>query len=158
MTDYQLLNQIDELVASKTFNLDALDGIKAIKDNLKITLGELDAANEKLELRRTENRELMTQVAEKDARISRLEKQIAEMRDAANDGKVARYEAEMHKAVAGAWREAMQTVFKPNAVRETVQRQVARPVEGHPGGNGSYPTAGYLATGQESETVTREDA
>ena len=49
-------------------------------------------------------------------------------------------------------------VFKPNAVRESVQRQVAKPVEGHPGGNGNYPTAGYLATGQETETITREDA
>ena len=123
-----------------------------------LTLGELDAANEKLELRRVENRELMTQVAEKDARISKLEKRVNEMTDTAKRGEEAIYAAEKHKAVAEAWQGAMAMVFKPNAVRETVQRDVAKPVDGHPGGNGYSPTGGYLATGKESETITREDA
>ena len=68
------------------------------------------------------------------------------------------YEAAKHKAVAEAWQGAMAMVFKPNAVRETVQRQVAIPIAGHPGGNGMSPSAGWVSQNNENETITREDA
>ena len=35
-----LLKQIDDLVASKTFNLDALDGIKKLKDSLGAAIND----------------------------------------------------------------------------------------------------------------------
>jgi hypothetical protein len=45
-TDNDLLEQIDALVASKTFNLDALDGIKQLKDSLRKTMSEREQLRE----------------------------------------------------------------------------------------------------------------
>lgn len=158
MTDYQLLNQIDELVASKTFNLDALDGIKKLKDDLKKTLEERDALQKRYDVLYETNARQSEELQRQIKRIETLTKDLQESEAYRAKARESIYEAEKHKAVAEAWQGAMAMVFKPNAVRETVQRNVAKPVEGNRGGNGYSPSAGYLATGQESETVTREDA
>jgi len=153
-----LLQQIDDLVASKTFNLDALDGIKKLKDNLTATLEDRNDLKRRYDsLMETNNRQsdlLQQQIKQ----IDKLTKDLEASEAYRAKARESIYEAEKYKAVAEAWQGAMQTVFKPNAVRETVQRNVAKPVEGHPGGNGYSATSGYLATGQESETITREDA
>lgn len=147
----QILQQIDDLVASKTFGLDALEGIKQIKDSLKDTLSSLHRLQDKdlvltrdLSLERSKN-------AEHEKEISALKKQISEMHSAAEDGKAARFESDKHQAVADAWRSAMAMVFKPNAVRETIQRNhvVAVPV-----GNGSS----YTQSVTNQDHVVREDA
>lgn len=124
MTDYQLLNQIDELVASKTFNLDALDGIKKLKDDLKKTLDERDALQRKYDDLREDNRRLRGDVTECNLVIDTLQKQLTESKALNDAGQKAIYEAEKHKAVAEAWQGAMQTVFKPNTVRETVYQSI----------------------------------
>jgi hypothetical protein len=157
-TNEQLLQQIDDLVASKTFGLDALEGIKKIKDSLKATLEERYALQKRYDgLCETSTRQ-GEEIRHQSGVIVDLEKQLADAKALNEAGQKAIYDADKHKAVAEAWQGAMAMVFKPNAVRETVQRNVMRPVDGHPGGNGSYPTPGYLASGTESESVTREDA
>lgn len=158
MTDHALLKQIDDLVASKTFNLDALDGIKKLKDDLQRTLDTLESTSEMLRRERLRSSEMESLGQKQAAQIELLNSLIKANEDKVIKGAEAIFEAAKHKAVAEAWQGAMAMVFKPNTVRETVQRNVARPVEGHPGGNGIYPTPGFLATGQESETITREDA
>lgn len=154
----QLLQQIDDLVASKTFGLDALEGIKKIKDSLKATLEERDALQKKYdglyEVNGRQSDELLRLKSVTDA----LRTDLAAARALNDAGQKAIYEAEKHKAVADAWQGAMAMVFKPNAVRETVQRQVSVPVNGHPGGNGYSPTAGWVAQNTNHETTTREDA
>ena len=146
-----IMKQIDLLVESKTFNLDALEGIKQIKDSLKDTLNNLHRLQDKelayirdLSLEKSKNSEHLSEIAT-------LKKQIAEMRSAAEDGKVARFESDKHKAVADAWQSAMAMVFKPNAVRETVQRNHSVWVP-TPGGGG-YPQSMV-----NEDKIVREDA
>ena len=151
-----LLKQIDDLVATKTFNLDALEGIKAIKDGLERSEGlrketqkryeEMCAVNEKK--------------GEEIARLSDANKKLSNTIDLLKGGEAKAREAVWEKLIAeasaNAYKDALYTVFKPSAVRETIQRNVMKPVEGNPGGNGYSPSTGYLASGQESETITKE--
>jgi uncharacterized protein YoxC len=157
-TDKSLLDQIDDLVASKTFNLDALEGIKAIKDSLQSTLNERDRLKKQVDDLLQKNSRQFDDIELLSARLTEQAKQVDAMRDAVAKGNDAVWEKKVAEASAGAYKDAMAMVFKPHAVRETVQRNVVKPVEGHPGSNGSYPTPGYLASGTESESVTREDA
>jgi septal ring factor EnvC (AmiA/AmiB activator) len=158
MTDYQLLNQIDELVASKTFNLDALDGIKKLKDDLKKTLEERDALQARYDTLAEAHKLKAEEVVRLTEHLNEQAKTIENMREVVVKGNAALWEKKIAEASAAAYKDAMAMVFKPNAVRETVQRTVAKPVQGQPGGNGYSPSPGFLSTGQESETITREDA
>jgi hypothetical protein len=149
--DKTLLDQIDDLVASKTFNLDALEGIKQIKDSLKATL---DSLHREQDMALVRTRDLTMERSKSEgyaAEIVALKKQIADMHSAAEDGKTARFEADKHKAVAEAWQGAMAMVFKPNAVRESVQRNHTVMV---PTGSGS----GYPQAVQNQDHILREDA
>lgn len=147
----QLLQQIDDLVASKTFGLDALEGIKKIKDSLKATLEERDALQKRYDgLYETNGRqsdELLRLKSVTDA----LRTDLAAARALNDAGQKAIYEADKHRAVAEAWQGAMAMVFKPNAVRETIARAhaVAVPVMNGPG---------YIQNVQNTESIVREDA
>lgn len=158
MSQANLLQQIDDLVASKTFNLDALDSIKKLKDDLKKTLDERDALQKRYDGLYDVNNNQGIALRESATKIAELKAELTAAQALNEAGQKAIYDADKHKAVAEAWQSAMQTVFKPNAVRETIARNVAKPVEGNPGGNGYCPSPGFLANGQESETITREDA
>lgn len=154
----QLLQQIDDIVASKTFGLDALEGIKKIKDSLKATLDERDALQKRYDGLYETNGRQSDEIQRLTARVAEQTKELQGARELAAKGQEAIFHAEKHKAVADAWQGAMSMVFKPNAVRETIARNVVKPVAGSPGGNGSYPTPGFLVDGKEYETITREDA
>lgn len=156
-TDKNLLDQIDDLVASKTFNLDALEGIRKLKTDLQKTLDERDSLQRRYDERYKETIQQSDLLRERNEMIHELRKELDAAKALSAAGQKAIYDAEKHQAVADTWKEAMTMVFKPNAVRETVQRQVMKPVEGNPGNNGSYPTPGFLASGTESETTTREE-
>lgn len=146
-----LLKQIDELVASKTFNLDALDAIKKLKDDLQRTLDTLESTSEMLRRERLRSSELETLNQKQGARIEFLDSLIKANEDRVMKGAEAIFEAAKHKAVAEAWQGAMAMVFKPNAVRETVQRNHTVMVPS-PGGGG-YPQAV-----QNQDHIIREDA
>lgn len=156
--DKTLLDQIDDLVASKTFSLEALEGIKGLKDSLKKTLEDRDSLQRRYDGLYDANCKQSDELLRKSNEIAELKAEVNARREAAQKGYDAVWEKKIAEASAAAYKDAMAMVFKPNAVRETVQRNVMKPVDGHPGGNGSYPTAGYLASGTESESVTREDA
>ena len=53
-----LLKQIDDLVASKTFNLDAIDSIKKLKDDLAKQLSETELFKKQLEKSQKDNSDL----------------------------------------------------------------------------------------------------
>jgi hypothetical protein len=154
MTD--LLKQIDDLVASKTFNLDALESIKAIKDGLERS----ESLRKETQKRYEEVCAVNEKKAEEIARLSDANRKLSDTIDLLKGGEAkareAVWEKQIAEAKASAYQDALYTVFKPSAVRETIQRSVVRPVEGNPGGNGNYPTPGYLANGAESETITKE--
>lgn len=153
-----LLKQIDDLVASKTFNLDALEGIKKIKDGLESSERERKSLQARYDgLYETNNRQ-----SEEIQRLNNVNKllkdEVENVTAYVAKAREAVWEKQVAEAKAEAYKDALYTVFKPSAVRETIQRNVARPVEGHPGGNGYSPTSGYLAVGQETETITKEQA
>jgi chromosome segregation ATPase len=146
-----LLKQIDDLVASKTFNLDALDGIKQLKDDLQKQINETEWMAKKLKDETARCEELAKANTWQGNKIAALEKSIKENEETVIKGRDAIHEAAKHKAVADAWQGAMAMVFKPNAVRESVQRNHTVVV---PNGSGS----GYTTAVQNQDFVTREDA
>lgn len=147
----ELLSQIEQLVQSQTFTAAALDGIQAIKRKLELTLAELDGAQRNAKTLTDRCNALTTDNEVKSKRISELIAEIQSMKDVAAKGQKAIYLAEKHEAVACAWKEAMQTVFKPNAVRESVQRNHTVVM---PSPNG----AGYTQSVQNQDNILREDA
>jgi len=150
-TDNDLLEMVDALVASKTFNLDALDGIKELKDNLKKTLAERDQLREHAGGLKRQLTDALDAIHEKDGRIASLTKEVESMKKAVEDGKKAVYDADKHQAVAYAWQSAMAMVFKPNAVRESVQRNHTVVVPSSSG-------ASYTQAVQHQDNIVREDA
>lgn len=143
-----LLKQIDELVASKTFNLDALDGIKKLKDNLSQTLEERDVLKRRhadlAEINSRQSDQLQQQIKQ----IEKLTKDLEASEAYRAKARESIYEAEKYKAVAEAWQGAMQTVFKPNTVRETVYQSI--PLAQNYNGN-------TVVTGYQQETKTTKE-
>ena len=151
-----LLKQIDDLVASKTFNLDALDGIKSLKDSLKETLEERASLQRKYEgLYETSNKQ-SEEIQRLTGVVGELKEKVAQLKAGELKAREAVWEKLIADAKADAYQDALYTVFKPSAVRETIQRSVAVPVAGHPGGNGMSPSAGWVSRSDEAETITKE--
>ena len=119
-----LLKQIDDLVASKTFNLDAIDSIKKLKDDLAKQLSETELFKKQLEKSQKDNSDLREECQKRLEHISLLQKKLDESEAYRAKAREDIYEAEKHKAVAEAWKEAMQTVFKPSSVRETMWQSI----------------------------------
>ena len=149
MNSVDLLKQIDDLVASKTFGLDALDGIKAIKDSLTSTLEERDVFKRRCDDLNEVNRRQSEAMQEQNKRIEQLTKDLHNSEAYRAKAREDIHEAEKHKAVAEAWKEAMQTVFRPSSVRETVWQSV--PVSQH---NNGYSTV--MSYQQETKTTKEE--
>lgn len=144
-----LMKQIDDLVASKTFNLDALDAIKALKDNLKETLEERKNLEKRYDGLYEVNARQSDELLSLNKRLEDVKNQLELARKTAEEGRKAIYEAEKHKAVAEAWQGAMAMVFKPNTVRETVFQSM--PIAHNY--NGSTSVVPY----QQETKTTREE-
>ena len=144
-----LLKQIDDLVASKTFNLDALDGIKKLKDDLTTTLEERDVFKRRCTDLSEANKRQSDAIQEQNNRIEQLAKDLQTSEAYRAKAREEIYEAEKHKAVAEAWKDAMQTVFRPSAVRETVWQSV--PISQHSNG------VSYVNAYQQETKTTKEE-
>lgn len=158
MNKEQIMQQIDDLVASKTFSLDALEGIKKIKDTLQAITEERDHYKEVSTKQLTRIDELVAVQSQLNLNHQELRKTIVELTEQLRAAQDAVWEKKIAEASAAAYQDAFHTVFKPNAVRETISRNVVKPVTGIPGGNGAYASPGFLQNGTETETITREDA
>ena len=144
-----LLKQIDDLVASKTFNLDALDGIKKLKDDLAKQLSETELFKTQLEKSQKDNSNLREECQKRLEHTSLLQKKLDESEAYRAKAREDIYEAEKHKAVAEAWKEAMHTVFRPSSVRETVWQSV--PISQHSNG------VSYVNAYQQEIKTTKEE-
>lgn len=144
-----LLKQIDDLVASKTFNLDALDGIKKLKENLTTTLAERDVLKVRVEELNKELSSLRNDNKWQASRIEALNAKIKTNEETVEKSTAALYDVDKHKAVAEAWKEAMQTVFRPSSVRETVWQSV--PISQHSNG------VSYVNAYQQETKTTKEE-
>ena len=145
-----LTEAINKLVEEKTFSLDALEAIRGLRDKaeamerennlLKVQVADLRADHDGL---KAENAALTAELTE-----FKLEARIRAKEIEAYDAKA---EAMRQRAIADTFREAMGMIFRPNTVREQVQRNI--PVAS-PGGNGS---AGYVSNYPESSVVERTE-
>lgn len=154
----ELLAQIEELVERNTFTATALAGIVSIKERLAEVLGEKVVLEARLEKLKGDYNQLVAERSKLQHDVTEAIKKVEALEAERDKARQAIHEADKQTAVAAAWREAMLTVFRPSATRETIQRAVAKPVEGTPPRDGHYGTPGFLATGNESETIMREDA
>lgn len=154
----ELLSQIEELVEHNTFTATALAGIVQIKEQLARVLAEKALLAARIEELKDDYNQVVAERSKLQFDVTEAIKKVEALEAEREKARQAIHEADKQAAVATAWREAMLTVFRPSATRETIQRAVARPVEGTPPRDGHYGSPGYLATGNESETIVREDA
>lgn len=145
----ELLKQIDELVASKTFGLDALEGIKKVKDGLETSERERKALQIKheevvsaLDKCHVENMRLKTT-------IDGLHKEVQAFKEREAKAREALWEKEVEKAKAEAYKDALYTVFKPSTMRETVFQSI--PLHQSNGG------ATYVSNYQQETRTTKEE-
>ena len=141
-----ILKLVDDLVIQGIFTVDAVEGINKIKTTVKEQEAQIEAY--KIESERLEKlcNEYKATAARDSSKITMLVEKIAKLEEQEEKAKKAIYEAEKQQAVAGAYKDAMQIVFRPNTVRETVARF------------GSSPQNGISTHYNDSATITREDA
>lgn len=142
----QILKQLDELITSSTFSLEALDGIKAMRDKLVEAEANYSAQLERNEKLADELRDTRATLVKLREEIARLEAVVASNAHLVEQGRKAIAEADKQQAVAAAYRDAMQIVFKPNTMRETVQSAVPLSVPGN-----NYPLTVPITTSTERE-------
>lgn len=147
---FELLTAIDRLVEEKTFNLDALEAIKALRDqaaSLEKARSELADLCDKYcgEIKRLseDNRELSGQ-------IESLTSAVALYKAREKQADEAIFGAEKHKAVAEAYKDAMEIVFRPHAVRERVHQNIPVPLTAQGGGS-------WVQNHQQTSDVIKED-
>lgn len=150
-----LTQMIDALVLEKTVSLDALNAINALKQQAALLDGQLRAADDRQMKDAALIRELRDQIAD----LSNQHKQVVALLDQANKRVEAATKVEQEgkdaKAELRGFINAMQMVFKPAVVRETIQKTVPLAVEGNRGGNGSYSSPGFVTQSTETGTIER---
>jgi len=139
MTD--LLKHIDQMVVDNTFSLDALDGIKKLKDGFAELEHERDEAIAKADRAWKSYAETENELAKAQAEVALLRAQIAENNSLVEEARAAIARADKHAAVAAAYKDAMQIVFKPTVLRESVYRTT----------NGMTPSSENTSITRESE-------
>ena len=144
-----LLQQIDDLVASKTFNLDALDGIKTLKDSLKKTLEERDTLKKNCEMMSKDNLDRHNEIERIRGINKNLEDQITQLKAGELKAKEAVWEKLIAEAKATAYEDALKTVFRPATVRETVYQSI--PLSQSSNGNT------YVSPYQQETKTTKEE-
>lgn len=150
-----LTQEIEKIITEKTFSLEAADAIRALKEkaiNLENSLQEEKELVKKLrariEAKENEVKSLTDQVNEQAKRIIEDRQTINSMQAAEREGKEA-------KAELRGFTNAMQMVFRPSVVRESIQKRVPVAVEGNRGSNGMCATSGYVVESNESSYIEK---
>ena len=141
MTD--IMKQIDKLVADKTFSLDALEGIKALKDEFVSLQALYDESIKAVEKARSSRDEANEKLRLAFIEIEALKAKVAAQEATTAQAQSALYESHKQAAVAAAYKDAMQIVFRPTVVREAIYKNI--------GGTNGMPMT------SENTTVTREE-
>lgn len=124
----KLMEQIDALVAEKTFSLDAVNAITAMRnavidleEEVRVLTSKLDLERKAVAQRDQLNKELGEKLQHAQAAQKEAEKAAEAYRKQGIEGQCAVAELKGYAA-------ALQTIFKPSVVRETVQKTVPIPV------------------------------
>lgn len=115
---------IDQIVADKTFSLDAVSAISILRDEHEERAEKIKALTDRVAEEAKINSNLRERLVRAEDDAATLKVQLNTMKAQAEDGVAARHDAKRHEAVAAAWKEAMQTVFRPSTMRETVYTSV----------------------------------
>lgn len=145
----KLTEMIDGLVLEKTMSLEALNAINALKAQATLLEGQLKAADEREERLKKRIEELSATVLGKQSEIAQLAMKLDAFEKASERSAKAEREGHEAKAELKGFTAAMQMVFKPSVVRETIQKQVPVPVAG----GGTY--AGFIDSRTETGLVER---
>lgn len=146
---HELSEMIDALVREKTFSLDAIDAVKALRDKAKDL--EETVKQQKVSL---EASKIYTDGIERENGALRREiESLSKIHDgiAEREAKVVENEklAAVAKAESAAYKHALETVFRPNTVRERVVDNIPIAVD-----NGGYSS---VSTYSKSKDVVREE-
>lgn len=142
-----IVSYIDNLVAEKTFGLEALDGIKKIKDAHVEALKTIEELQEQLAERAAECRSIRSENTDLEDALKQAKQQIADMEKTVRDGQKAIYDADKHYAVANAYKHSLEVVFRPAVMRETVTKNV--PV--------TQPHGGVITVQESTTTLQNEE-
>ena len=145
----ELLKQIDDLVASKTFGLDALEGIKKVKDGLEASELARKGLQKKYEEVCATYEKSCKLNDELNSTIESLRKEVQAFKEREAKAREALWEKEVEKAKAEAYKDALYTVFKPSTMRETVFQSM--PLQQTSGG------ATYVSNYQQETRTTKEE-
>lgn len=146
-----LTRMIDGLVEQKTFGLDALDGVKALRDKASDLEKKLATATAALAEASKTNGMQSDLIRKRDAEISEMREREAALRTRENNVATLEREAAVAKAVQVETREMMKLVFANRQIRESVMVSGSR--------SEAHPTQGYTNTlpYSNTQTVTREE-
>lgn len=151
MTDRNDLTElIDKLITERTFSVEGVKAIEALRIKAEAQSAELKRKDDAIESNRKTISNLEAGLDSARTEIERINKDLADLR--ARESKIADHEKAraVAEATASAYKDAMQIVFKPNTVRETIFDSV--PIaQAQPGG---YSTVQSYAT---TKSVTREE-
>lgn len=145
----KLLAQIDELVQKSTFSLDALEAVNKLKKDLQSLADANEDLNDTLQVSKERSRTLEDQLKSYRTDLEIAQKRIVVLEENESKATKAIYEAEKYKEVSMTWEKAMNIVFKPNSVRETINKTV--PVVVNSGG------VEYVQSHPVSEFSTRDE-
>ena len=145
-----LVKQIDLLVEKKTFNLDALDAIKALRTTAeeqekKINFLESYKKEHLVTIARLENA-----VRKKDEEILALTKREAEIENRERNVFNLEKQTAVSNAVSDAYKDIFGKMFVNRQFREVIVDSATKPI---PTGNG-YPT---IMNESSTKTTTREE-
>jgi len=125
-----ILNQIDDLVSKATFSLDAVEAVNKLKNDLSAFQQRNELLEKRVEL-------LQQELSKKSETIDVLRDDLHDCKNrikAFEENKVkadkAIYDADKYKAVSETWQQAMNIVFKPPHVRESVMSTKSSNVNG----------------------------
>lgn len=151
----KLTEMIDQLVLEKTVSLDALNAINELKRHAQI-LDDQVKERDRLHMEDAETiRQLRDQISEMNVQHQSIVKMLEQERQRVEGMQQAEQQGKEAKAELKGFRDAMQMVFKPSVVRETIHKTVPVAVEGNPGGNGAYASPGFVTLHPESGTIER---
>lgn len=149
-----LIRAIDRLVEEKTFNLDALEAIKELRDKAAALEDQVDDLIKRTDKLRGEIREYEKSAAENNAHIEKQNTKIAALEAQEKQAFESIFNAQKHEAVAEAYKDALRTVFRPHSVRETIARSFPIATT-YSNGNGGHTQT--VQSYDQTDTIDRQD-
>ena len=120
VTKESILSQIDDLVSKSTFSLDALNAVNSLKETLQKLQKDYEDIKKVNVQFRDERDESRKQLDDTRAKLRECQTELKQYKERQVLADKAIYDAEKYKEVAGTWEKAMNIVFKPSQVRESI--------------------------------------